>query len=161
SVLARHLQADGFPLVVDTRRSNGAQIVDAVTGTTYLDLYTFFASSPLGMNPPGIVDDPEFTTLLAEVAANKPANSDAYTTHYAEFVDTFARVLGDPALPHLFFIEGGGLAVENALKVAFDWKSRRNEAAGRSADLGTKAMHLTRAFHGRTGYTMSMTNTDP
>ncbi len=160
-VLGRYVQADGFPLVVDTKASRGATIVDAVTGGHYLDLYTFFASSPLGMNPPGIADDSEFMALLAEVAANKPANSDAYTTHYAEFVQTFARVLGDPALPHLFFIEGGALAVENALKVAFDWKSRRNEAAGRPPDLGSKVLHLTRAFHGRSGYTMSLTNTDP
>ncbi|HET8588403.1 MAG TPA: L-lysine 6-transaminase [Nakamurella sp.] len=160
-VLSRYIQVDGFPLVVDTAASRGADLVDAVTGTHYLDLYTFFASSPLGMNPPGIVQDPEFMALLAEVAANKPANSDAYTTHYAEFVQTFARVLGDPALPHLFFIEGGALAVENALKTAFDWKSRRNEAAGRSPELGTQVLHLTRAFHGRTGYTLSLTNTDP
>jgi L-lysine 6-transaminase len=159
--LAKHILADGFGFVVDTKASHGSTVVDAVTGTEYLDLYTFFASSPLGMNPAGLVDDPEFIAELAEVAANKPANSDAYTTHYAEFVATFARVLGDPELPHLFFIEGGGLAVENALKVAFDWKSRRNEAAGRSPELGTKIMHLTKAFHGRTGYTMSLTNTDP
>jgi L-lysine 6-transaminase len=98
---------------------------------------------------------------LALVAASKPANPDIYTTQLAEFVETFARVLGDPALPHLFFVEGGALAVENALKTAFDWKSRRNEAAGRSRDLGTKVMHLTRAFHGRSGYTLSLTNTDP
>jgi L-lysine 6-transaminase len=88
--------------------------------------YTFFASAALGANPPGLADDPEFLAVLAEVAANKPANSDVYTTHYAEFVQTFARVLGDPALPHLFFVEGGALTVENALKTAFDWKSRRN-----------------------------------
>jgi L-lysine 6-transaminase len=99
--------------------------------------------------------------LLAEVAASKPANPDMYSTHLAEFVETFARVLGDPALPHLFFVEGGALAVENALKAAFDWKSRRNEAAGRSRALGTQVLHLTRAFHGRSGYTMSLTNTDP
>jgi L-lysine 6-transaminase len=84
-----------------------------------------------------------------------------YTTHYAQFVETFARVLGDPALPHLFFVEGGALAVENALKTAFDWKSRRNEAAGRPASLGSKVLHLTRAFHGRSGYTLSLTNTEP
>lgn len=161
STLSKHILVDGMSFVVDTKNSRGATIVDAATGDEYLDLYTFFASSPLGMNPPGIVDDPEFMALLAEVAANKPANSDVYTTHYAEFVETFARVVGDPALPHLFFIEGGGLAVENALKVAFDWKSRRNEAAGRSKELGTKVLHLRHAFHGRTGYTMSLTNTDP
>jgi L-lysine 6-transaminase len=161
TVLGRHLLADGFPLVVDLERSQGSWLVDARTGDRYLDLYTFFASSPLGINPPEIVDEPEFLAELTRASANKPANSDAYTVPYAEFVETFTRVLGDPALPHLFFIEGGGLAVENALKVAFDWKSRLNESRGLSPDLGTHVLHLTKAFHGRTGYTMSLTNTDP
>ncbi|MFC7719747.1 L-lysine 6-transaminase [Nonomuraea recticatena] len=107
------------------------------------------------MNPPL---DPG---LLGRVALNKPANPDMYTEELAGFVETFSRVLGDPALPHLFFVEGGALAVENALKTAFDWKSRRNEAAGRSPELGTRVMHLTRAFHGRSGYTLSLTNTEP
>jgi L-lysine 6-transaminase len=159
--LARHLLIDGYRLVLDADHSHGSWLVDARDGREFLDLYTHFASAPLGANPPGIVDDPAFLALLARVAASKPANPDMYTTHLAEFVETFARVLGDPALPHLFFVEGGALAVENALKTAFDWKSRRNEAAGRSRDLGTKVMHLTRAFHGRSGYTMSLTNTDP
>jgi L-lysine 6-transaminase len=160
-VLGRHVLDDGFRLVYDTRASHGAWIVDARTGEEYLDLYTFFASSPLGSNPPGLADDPEFMAVLAEAAANKPANPDMFTTHYAQFVETFTRVLGDPALPHLFFVEGGALAVENALKAAFDWKSRRNEAAGRPPELGTKVLHLTRAFHGRSGYTLSLTNTEP
>ncbi|MGH8774489.1 MAG: L-lysine 6-transaminase [Jiangellaceae bacterium] len=159
--LAKHLLVDGFKLVLDTRASQGSWLVDARDGRRYLDMYTFFASAPLGCNHPGIVDDPAFLAVLTEVAANKPANSDIYSTHLAEFVETFVRVLGDPALPHLFFVEGGALAVENALKVAFDWKSRHNEANGRPAELGTKVMHLTRAFHGRSGYTMSMTNTEP
>ncbi len=160
-VLGRHLLTDGFKLVFDTAKSRDSWLVDARTGESYLDLYTFFASAPLGSNPAGVVDDGEFQELLAEVASNKPANSDIYTTHLAEFAATFARVLGDPALPHLFFVEGGALAVGNALKTAFDWKSRRNEAAGRSPELGTQVMHLTKAFHGRSGYTMSLTNTDP
>ncbi|HEX6337578.1 MAG TPA: aminotransferase class III-fold pyridoxal phosphate-dependent enzyme, partial [Jiangellaceae bacterium] len=160
-VLGRHLLTDGFKLVLDTKASRGSWLVDARDGQRYLDMYTFFASAPLGVNPPGIVDDSEFMALLAEIAANKPANSDIYSVHYAEFVETFARVLGDPRLPHLFFIEGGALAVENALKVAFDWKSRLNEAQGRGPELGTRVLHLTRAFHGRTGYTMSLTNTEP
>ena len=160
-VLGQHVLADGFRLVYDTRASRGSWVVDARSGEKYLDLYTFFASAPLGSNPRGLADDPEFMAVLAEVAANKPANPDMYTTHYAQFVETFARVLGDPALPHLFFVEGGALAVENALKTAFDWKSRRNEAVGRPAGLGGKVLHLTRAFHGRSGYTLSLTNTEP
>ena len=159
--LARHLLTDGFKLVLDTRASQGSWLVDARDGQRYLDMYTFFASAPLGCNHPGIVRNPEFLAVLTEVAANKPANSDIYSTHLAEFVETFVRVLGDQRLPHLFFVEGGALAVENALKVAFDWKSRHNEASGRPAELGTRVMHLTRAFHGRSGYTMSMTNTEP
>jgi len=158
--LARHVLTDGFHLVLDLPRSGGSWITDARDGERYLDLYSFFASAPLGINPPGVVGDPVFMRLLAEAAANKPTNPDIYTGEYADFADTFARVLGDPELPHLFFIEGGALAVENALKCAFDWKSRHNEMRGRSPELGTRAMHLTRAFHGRGGYTLSLTNTD-
>ncbi|MEV4461110.1 L-lysine 6-transaminase [Microbispora sp. NPDC049633] len=157
--LARHLLVDGYRLVLDLDRSAGSWLVDARDDRRYLDFYTFFASSPLGVNP--FAGDPEFVALLGRVAANKPANSDMYTVHLAEFVETFRRVLGDPELPHLFFVEGGSAAVENALKCAFDWKSRWNEAHGRHPGLGTRVLHLTRAFHGRGGYTLSLTNTDP
>jgi L-lysine 6-transaminase len=152
--------ADGYPIVLDIERSSGSRLVDARDGRAYLDMYTQFASAPLGTSPRRLTEDPGFMALLGSVAVNKPANSDMYTTHLAEFVDVFTRVLGDSDLPHLFFVEGGALAVENALKVAFDWKSRKNEAAGRSPGLGTRVMHLTRAFHGRSGYTLSLTNTD-
>jgi L-lysine 6-transaminase len=161
TLLGQHLLVDGFDMVLDLTASRGSQLVDARDGRSYLDLFTFFASSALGMNHPALVDDAAFTADLLEAARNKPSNSDVYTVAMARFVETFARVLGDPALPHLFFVEGGALAVENALKVAFDWKSRWNEAHGRSAELGTKVLHLREAFHGRSGYTLSLTNTDP
>jgi L-lysine 6-transaminase len=159
--LRKHLPAPGLPLVWDPDASKGSWLVDARTGKRYLDLYTFFASAPLGHNPPEIVEDYSFLAELGATAVNKPANSDLYSVQLAEFISTFLRVLGDSDLPRLFFIEGGALAVETALKCAFDWKSRRNEAAGRSRDLGTKVMHLRHAFHGRSGYTLSLTNTDP
>jgi L-lysine 6-transaminase len=161
ALLRQHLLVDGFDLVLDLAASRGSTLVDARNGQAYLDLFTFFASSALGMNHPAVVDDPVFTADLLEAAYNKPSNSDVYTVAMARFVDTFARVLGDPGLPHLFFVEGGALAVENALKVAFDWKSRWNEAHGLDPALGTKVLHLREAFHGRTGYTLSLTNTDP
>ncbi|MGH8960147.1 MAG: L-lysine 6-transaminase [Jatrophihabitantaceae bacterium] len=159
--IAAHMLADGFELVLDLDRSQGSELVDARDGTRYLDLFTFFASSALGMNHPALAEDSEFLAELGRVAVNKPSNSDIYTVPMARFVETFARVLGDPALPHLFFIDGGALAVENALKIAFDWKSRWNEAHGIDPALGTKVLHLEKAFHGRSGYTMSLTNTDP
>lgn len=160
-ILSAHMLADGFDLVLDLRRSRGLDLVDARDGTVYLDMFGFFASSALGMNHPALAANARFRAELTRAALNKPSNSDVYTVAMARFVDTFARVLGDPALPHLFFIDGGALAVENALKVAFDWKSRHNAMHGRPAELGTKVLHLTGAFHGRSGYTLSLTNTDP
>ncbi|GAA1731964.1 L-lysine 6-transaminase [Isoptericola hypogeus] len=159
--LRDHLLVDGFDLVLDLERSQGSTLVDARDGREWTDLFTFFASNPLGMNHPALFRDPVFREELTRAAINKPSNSDVYTVELARFVATFSRVLGDPALPHLFFIDGGALAVENALKVAFDWKSRHNEAHGRSSELGTRVLHLQHAFHGRSGYTMSLTNTEP
>jgi L-lysine 6-transaminase len=46
------------------------------------------------------------------------------------------------------------------LKAAMDWKVRKNMAAGRG-ERGTEILHFRHAFHGRSGYTMSLTNTDP
>jgi len=160
-VLARSILADGFDLVLDLARSAGSYLVDARDGRRYLDMFTFFASSALGMNHPALADDEDFRAELIEAALNKPSNSDVYTVAMARFVETFARVLGDPALPNLFFVDGGALAVENALKVAFDWKSRHNEARGIDPALGTRVLHLRGAFHGRSGYTLSLTNTKP
>jgi L-lysine 6-transaminase len=158
--LARHLLVDGFPLVVDLDLSRGSRLVDRESGRRYLDLHMSFAANALGWNPPQLADDAEALAELGRVAVNKPANSDLPTQPLADFVETFVRVLGDPDLPHLFFVEGGALAVENALKCAFDWKNQHNEKYGR-ARRPVSAMHLTSAFHGRSGYTMSMTNTDP
>jgi len=160
-VLSRSILADGLDFVLDVERSSGSHLVDARTGETYLDMFTFFASSALGMNHPALAGDADFRAELAAAAVNKPSNSDVYSVPMARFVETFARVLGDPALPHLFFVDGGALAVENALKVAFDWKSRLNESRGLDPELGTKVLHLRGAFHGRSGYTLSLTNTDP
>jgi len=160
--LARHMLVDGFHLVPDYRASKGSRLVDGRTGRSYIDFYTHFASTPIGYNHPRIVD-PTFREKLGWVASVKPANSDVYTVEMAEFVETFARI----AVPashagHLFFIDGGALAVENALKAAFDWKVRKNFAAGSKEEVGSKVLHFRQAFHGRTGYTLSLTNTaDP
>src|ERR1700744_1807776 len=160
-VRARSILVDGFDFVLDLTRSAGSYLVDARDGRRYLDMFTFFASSALGMNHPALARDEEFCAELAAAALNKPSNSDVYSAAMAGFVETFVRVLGHPELPHLFFVDGGALAVENALKVAFDWKSRHNEKRGIDPELGTRVLHLRGAFHGRSGYTLSLTNTKP
>jgi L-lysine 6-transaminase len=159
-VLGRHMLVDGFHLVMDLDKSQGSWIVDARDGRKYLDFYTFFATAPLGHNHPSL-REPDFQKKLGAIAVNKPANSDIYTTAFAEWVETFATHAAPEYLPHLFWIDGGALAVENALKAAFDWKVRKNLDRGKG-EKGSKVIHFREAFHGRSGYTLSLTNTaDP
>jgi L-lysine 6-transaminase len=157
--LEQHILVDGFKLVFDTVRSRGSRFVDAATGRELIDLYAFYASQPIGFNHP-YFDRPEVKADLLGAARIKVANADVYTVQYATFVQTFARVAGMAPMNRYFFIEGGALAVENALKAAMDWKVRKNLAAGRG-ERGTEIIHFECAFHGRSGYTMSLTNTDP
>src|SRR3984957_14037086 len=155
----KHVLVDGFKLVIDLERSRGSRLVDAATGREFLDLYSFYASMPVGYNHPHF-SQPEVEAEMLAAAKIKVASADVYSTQYATFISTFARMMGLPALNRYFFIEGGSLAVENALKAAMDWKVRKNIAAGRG-ERGTEILHFGRAFHGRSGYTMSLTNTDP
>ncbi len=158
-VLRKKQLVDGFPFVFDPDRSHDSILVDQRDGTEYLDLFSFFASLPVGHNHPGMAD-PKFRDRLLKAALYKPTCSDVYTQAQADFVEAFSRTL-PKAFTHLFFVEGGALAVENAIKTAFDWKVRKNLQAGRG-ELGTQVIHFRHCFHGRSGYTVSMTNTfDP
>ena len=157
--LEKHVLVDGFRIVMDLEKSGGSRLVDAASGRELLDLYGFYGSLPVGFNHPHF-RQPEVQHQILLAAGTKVANADVYSTLYAEFVGTFARVAGLRPLERYFFIDGGALAVENALKAAMDWKVRKNLAAGKG-ERGTAILHFERAFHGRSGYTMSLTNTDP
>jgi L-lysine 6-transaminase len=157
--IERHVLLDGFKVVVDLDKSRGSYLCNAVTNKPLIDLYGFFGSMPIGFNHP-YFEDPAVQRDLLRAAKVKIANSDVYSEGYAEFVETFERVVGLPPLERYLFIEGGALAVENCLKAAMDWKVRKNMAAGKG-ERGTQVLHFRRAFHGRSGYTMSLTNTDP
>jgi len=161
SIISKYMLADGFDMVVDLDKSHGSRLVDKKTGKSYLDFFSFFASSPIGLNHPNLLED-DFLKRLARVAVNKPSCSDFYTEEMAEFVETFGRVGIPGFLPNLFLISGGALAVENALKASFDWRVRKNFKKGYTNELGSKVIHFKQAFHGRSGYTLSLTNTfDP
>jgi len=156
--LSKHMLVDGFDLVLDLKKSKGCRIFDSRAGKYMLDCFSFFASAPLGCNHPKLTT-PEFIKKMGELAVNKPTNSDLYTIEMAEFVDAFRKHAVPDYFKHLFFVSGGALAVENCLKTAFDWKVRKNIERGKSEKLGTQVIHFQEAFHGRTGYTLSMTNT--
>jgi L-lysine 6-transaminase len=156
--LEKHILVDGFKIVMDLEKSRGSRLVDAATGRELIDLYSFYASTPIGYNHP-YFSQPEVEADLLAAAKIKIALADVYAVPYATFVETFARVMPLKSLDRFFFIEGGAAAVENALKAAMDWKVRKNLAEGRG-ERGTEILHFEKAFHGRSGYTMSLTNTD-
>ena len=156
--LKKYVIVDGLNLVLDLKKSKGCRIYDSRFDRYLLDCFSFYATSPLGCNHPKLTT-PEFIKKMGEVAINKPTNSDVFTIEMAEFIDTFAKYAVPDTFKHLFFISGGSLAVENALKTAFDWKVRKNLEKGLSENKGRQIIHFKEAFHGRTGYTISMTNT--
>lgn len=160
--LGRHMLVDGYHVVMDLDRSHGSFIHDSLHGVEVLDLFSHFATVPIGYNHPKL-KEPAFLSELQRAAVTKPANSDIYTQEMARFVETFSRVAVPPShSDHLFFVEGGAVGVENALKTAFDWKVRKNFRKGYRREVGHQIIHFEQAFHGRTGYTLSLTNTaDP
>lgn len=159
ATLRRHLLVTGHPIVLDLERSHGLWVRDALGDREYLDFAGFYASNALGFHHPGLEDEPTRKRLL-EAALIKVGNPDFYTSELAEFVATLERTAAPATHPHYFFVEGGALAVENAMKAAMDWKVRKNLERGLS-DVGTEILHFEQAFHGRSGYTLSVTNTDP
>ncbi len=158
--LGKYMLADGFEIVYDICKSHGVYLHDAITGKDYLDFFTCFASNPIGLNHPKMTD-PAFIEYLGKISVNKPSNSDLYSEAMASFVKTFFAIAVPDYFIHSFYVEGGALAIENALKVAFDWKVKKNFSKGYTIEKGHKILHFNQAFHGRSGYTMSLTNTDP
>ena len=158
NTIGRHMLADGMSPVIDLDKSHGSWLVDGNTGDEYLDLFSMFASLAVGYNHPYVIKNKD--RLLAS-AINKPTNSDIYSIAMAEFVETMGRIAQPDYLPNSFYVSGGTLAVENALKTAFDWKVRKNIASG-NGELGSQVLHFEKCFHGRSGYTLSLTDSpDP
>jgi L-lysine 6-transaminase len=159
--LAQTIMVDGLDMVLDLEQSRGAQLYDAKSQRFVLDFFTFVASAPIGANHPKFWSDKAFLNKLLYAAVVNPSNSDIYSVEMAEFVETFRRLAMPKEMRHAFFISGGTLGVENALKAAFDWKVRKNFKKGYTAERGHHVVYFQEAFHGRSGYTLSLTNTDP
>ncbi len=155
--LCKYVNKDGYDLILDLKKSQGIWLYDSQHDRKFLDFFGFFATAPLGMNHPKMFEK-NFLDELKYASINKVTNSDIYTLEMGRFVEEFVKI-APKHIKHFFFIEGGALAVENALKASFDWKIRKNLSKGEKKELGTKVIHLKEAFHGRSGYTLSLTNT--
>ena len=104
SKLGQYILVDGFHIVIDLEKSHGNYIVDANTGKEYLDMYSYFASLPLGHNHPKVVGDEEFKKAILRTALANPTNSDIYAQEFAYFVDKFGKLTLPEGFNHMFFI---------------------------------------------------------
>lgn len=143
--LKQYILVDGYSHVIDFKRSQGSWFVDARNGQRYLDCFSMHASQPLGWNHNKLLE-----RTRCDLSHYNPSNSDCYCVEYAEAVKSISSIM--PDFCHWFFISGGTLGVENALKAAFDWK------ANGSDEENWDVLHLTNAFHGRSGYALSLLN---
>tara|TARA_Y100000996_G_scaffold158107_1_gene121950 strand:+ start:1535 stop:2854 length:1320 start_codon:yes stop_codon:yes gene_type:complete len=159
TILDKNILADGFEPIIDLKNSHDSYLVDQRNGDEYLDMFSMYASGAVGYNHPYIIKHKD---ILGDIAINKTTLSDIYNVYYADFVNTFNQyAMSDGYFKKVFFIDGGSLAVENALKTAFDWKKRKNLDNGFKQE-GDKIIYFKQSFHGRSGYTLTLTNTsDP
>ena len=150
--LKKHVLFNEDAIYIDTKLSQGSWIVDSKTNKSYLDCFSQYGSQPLGWNHPKLLGQ---KNRLAEAALHKISNPDVYCPEYEQFVALFSTFFDDH--DKFFFIDGGALAVENAVKCAMDYKLQKmkwDESKCNDMDI----IHLQEAFHGRSGYTLSLTN---
>ena len=153
-------------LAPDIWCSTGSFLQD-ISGIRYLDLCGFFGTAPVRFDHPKLREK-SFLDKIARTAMYRPSLSDFWTEEMALFIQIFRETATPSYMHHFFFIDGGALSVENALKTAFDWKVRLNIEKGKiksdpqedNRPLGTNVISFENGFHGRSGYTLSLTHTN-
>lgn len=141
---------------LNPKKSSGSYLYDDKSKRSILDLYCFFSTLPLGYNHP-IFSTECFKNDLFSFSGLKPSTGRILTTFIDEFVADFHDYVYSEIFNKYFFIHGGGLAVENALKISFDWKRHINQKNGFNIDDNEmEVMALEDAFHGITGYGLSL-----
>lgn len=161
-IASKYILVDHLDMVYDPVKSVGNHFYDKKYNRYLLDAFSFIASNPIGHNHPKLSTS-DFEEKLLQAAKINPSNSDILTEEYVEFLETFFKIAVPSYFQNSFFIAGGTLAVENALKTAFDWKYRKLAQQGIKINYNNlKIAHFRNAFHGRSGYSLTLTNTaDP
>ena len=161
-IASNYILVDHFDVVYDIEKSKGNFLYDSKNNRMLLDAFSFIASNPIGHNHTKLFD-PDFEQKLLRVAKVNPSNSDILCEEQVQFLETFFDIAVPDYFRDSFFIAGGTLAVENALKTAFDWKYKKLLERGIKINPNEmKVVHFKNAFHGRSGYSLSLTNTaDP
>lgn len=152
-IIKKYTIGDGLNIVPNLHRSKESWVYDDLSRKKFLDCFSMHASMALGWNNSRLVYEAD---KIADICHHNPSNSDIYVEEYAQFLEAFVNIT--PDFEHYFFVAGGTLAVENALKAAFDYKAQLMRLPD-DKEVDFDVIHLKEAFHGRSGYTLSLTNT--
>ena len=146
-----------WPFVVDLENSLGMTLA-TVDGQRLFDWAGYYASKLIGHNHPRLAE-PDYTRRLVLAANNKLANPDFLTPEcleYYELLYSLAPVCMRNEQLEVYALNSGAEAVENMLKYFIVLKNQRLLRAGRQS--GThRIIYFDQAFHGRTIYTLNVT----
>lgn len=154
-IAAKHTITEHYDLVYDLEKSYGNYLYDSLNERYLLDLVSFYASNPLGYNHPAL-QDKDFESKLLRAAKTNPNNSDFLTVEYSTFLQAFYKHAMPSQFKYVFFITAGTLAVDNAIKTAFDWKMRKSPYIKDPSQM--TVAYIKKSFHGRSGFALNCTS---
>lgn len=155
--LGQVVLAEPWPFVVDVAASRGMWLA-TIDGQRLFDWAGYYASKLIGHNHPRLLA-PDYTRRLVTAANNKLANPDFLSLEcleYYELLYALAPVCMRNHQLEVYALNSGAEAVENMLKYFIVLKNRKLMHAGRMS--GThRLIYFDQAFHGRTIYTLNVT----
>ena len=147
-------------ICLNPQKSQGSYLYDDKSERRILDFYNFFSTLPLGYNHT-VFNSEAFRSDLLTFGGLKPSTGRILTSFFDNFVLEFNDFVNGQIFNKYFFIHGGGLAVENALKISFDWKRNINKLSGHHIDSSEmEVLSLVNGFHGITGYGLSLSTNE-
>ena len=158
--MARYVRYEPWPFVVDAAASQGMYLA-TIDGQRLFDWAGYYGSKLIAHNHPRL-SEPEYVKRLVSAANNKVANPDFLTPECLEYYRLLHR-LAPPSMRtgdlEIYAVNSGAEAVENMLKYLV---SLHNRKQNRHQSEARRFLYFDRAFHGRTVYTLNVTETqDP
>ena len=110
-----------FDITIDFNRSYGSYLFDRKNNNVFLDLFSMFSSLPLGYNHP--IFDESFDQKIRPITHLRMSNSLFHSQELIDFERKFQEI---SVHNNLHLCSTGALAVETALKCAFEYDKKPN-----------------------------------
>ena len=122
-----------FDITIDFNKSYGSYVFDRKTNHAFLDLFSMFSSLPLGYNHP--IFDESFDQKIKPISHLRMSNNLFHSKELIDFERKFQKISFHN---NLHLCSTGALAVEAALKCAFEYTKKPNSLV----------VGLKQSFHG-------------